>query len=98
MEISAANVAVLSKELSATQAKLDKLLTSSEAMVGENRDNLRKSLQDLQHVTDSLARHIDSINQNMDGTARNMYEFSREIRQNPGALLSGSAPQEKAGR
>ncbi|MCF6247966.1 MAG: hypothetical protein L3J69_11470, partial [Desulfobacula sp.] len=38
---------------------------------------------------------IDAVNQNVEGTARNMYEFSRQIRQNPGLLLSGGSPQEK---
>lgn len=99
---STANFADLSKDLAATRGKLDKLLVTadllmvnSNAVVGENRDEVRKSIEDLKHVTDSLARHIDSVNQNVEGTARNMYEFSREIRQNPGLLLSGTAPQEK---
>ncbi|HEY9078462.1 MlaD family protein [Magnetovibrio sp.] len=102
VDTSTANFADLSKDLSATRGKLDKLLVTadqlmenSNAMVGENRDEVRKSIEDLKHVTDSLARHIDSVNQNVEGTARNMYEFSREIRQNPGLLLSGTAPQEK---
>ena len=99
---STANFADLSKDLATTRGKLDKLLVTadqlmvnSNAMVGENRDEVRTSIEDLKHVTDSLARHIDSVNQNVEGTARNMYEFSREIRQNPGLLLSGTAPQEK---
>lgn len=99
---STANFADLSRDLAATRGKLDQLLgtadtlmVNSNAIVGENRDEVRKSIEDLKHVTDSLARHIDSVNQNIEGTARNMYEFSREIRQNPGLLLSGAAPQEK---
>lgn len=102
VDTSAANFADLSRDLTETRAKLDRLLgtadqlmSSSNKMVGENRDEVRKSIEDLKHVTDSLARHIDSVNQNVEGTARNMYEFSREIRQNPGLLLSGSAPTEK---
>jgi len=38
------------------------------------------------------------VNQNVEGTARNMYEFSREIRKNPGLLLSGGSPQEKTAK
>ncbi|MFC1673006.1 MlaD family protein [Pseudomonadota bacterium] len=98
VESSAANIASLSKDLSQTQAKLDSLLTASDGMVGENRESVRKSIEDLQHVTDSLARHIDSFNQNLDGAARNVYEFSREIRQNPGVLLSSGKPSEKGGQ
>lgn len=96
VDTSAANIAVLSKDLTDTRDKLDRLLVVSEAILGENRNEVRKSIEDLKHVTDSLARHIDSVNQNVEGTARNMYEFSREIRQNPGLLLSGSAPKDNA--
>ena len=96
VDTSTQNFATLSKDLSDTRVKLDKLLTTSDEMLGENRAEVRKSIEDLKHVTDSLARHIDAVNQNVEGTARNMYEFSREIRQNPGVLLSGTTPPDKA--
>jgi hypothetical protein len=32
----------------------------------------------------------------MEEAARNMKEFSRQIRQNPGLLLSGARPEESA--
>jgi len=102
VDTSTANFADLSRDLATTRGKLDQVLSTadtlmvnSNAVVSENRDEVRKSIEDLKHVTDSLARHIDSFNQNLEGTSRNMYEFSREIRQNPGLLLSGAAPQEK---
>ena len=90
-----ADFAVLAGDLVETRAKLDSLLVQTDGLVGENRDALRKSIIDLRHVTDSLARHIEAVNQNVEGTARNMFEFSREIRKNPGLLLSGSTPAEQ---
>lgn len=96
VDASAANFADLTKDLAETRDRLDKLLVVSEAILGENRDEVHKSIEDLKHVTDSLARHIDAVNQNVEGTARNMYEFSREIRQNPGLLLSGTSPKDNA--
>ncbi|MBF0251352.1 MAG: MCE family protein [Alphaproteobacteria bacterium] len=95
LDASTAHFATLTKDLNDTRDNLDKLLVASEGMVSENRTEVRKSIEDLKHVTDSLARHIDSVNQNVEGTARNMYEFSREIRQNPGLLLTGTTPQDK---
>jgi phospholipid/cholesterol/gamma-HCH transport system substrate-binding protein len=38
------------------------------------------------------------INQNLEGAARNMFEFSRQIRQNPGLLLGGKPPTDEAPR
>lgn len=98
VDTSAANFADLSKDLTETRDKLDSLLAVSESILGENRGEVRKSIEDLKHVTDSLARHIDAVNQNVEGTARNMYEFSREIRQNPGLLLSGTSPKDNAAK
>lgn len=98
VDTSAANFAELSTDLAETRQKLDNLLVVSEKILGENRSEVRKSIEDLKHVTDSLARHIDAVNQNIEGTARNMYEFSREIRQNPGLLLSGTSPQDNAAK
>lgn len=64
-------------------------------MLGENGD-IQKTMGETRYIVESVSRHIDSINQNMDGAARNMYEFSRQIRQNPGLLLGGQAPEDQS--
>jgi len=96
MEAAAGNFAALSKDLGTTRKTVDKFLNSANGLVQDNRQDLERSVNDLRHVMDSMARHIDSVNQNMDGAARNMYEFSRQIRQNPGLLLGGTPPQDAA--
>jgi len=82
--------------LSALSVKLDRVAATLEDVVGDNRVNIDRSLSDLRHVMRSMARNIDSITQNLDGTSRNMYEFSRQIRQNPGLLLGGTPPVDAA--
>ena len=84
-------------------ASLDHLMIESNVMIGSasellegNQEGIRKAIEDLQHSSASLARHIDSVNHHMDGAARNMYEFSRQIRQNPGLLLGGTPPADNA--
>lgn len=72
------------------------LVTDTKGVVTENREKINATLADLHYVTESMSRHIDSINQNLEGTARNMYEFSRQIRKNPGLLLGGKAPRDQA--
>lgn len=97
MEDMIANLDAASKDLHSVSGKTNQLLDNTNKMVSDaNRQKVEATLTDVRHVTESLARHIDSINQNLEGTARNMYEFSREIRQNPGRLLGGSAPQDEA--
>lgn len=93
MDVASDNFAKISEDMHATRAKVDDLIKVAESLVGENRDDVRGVVADLRTVSESLARHIDSFNQNMDGTARNMYEFSRQIRQNPGVLIGGTTPR-----
>lgn len=97
MEDMIANLNAASKDLHTVSGKVNTLLDNSNKMISDgNRQKVEATLTDVRHVAESLARHIDSINQNLEGTTRNMYEFSREIRQNPGRLLGGSAPEDQA--
>ena len=48
---------------------LDRFLDDVNTMVGDNRLDIEKSIVDLRYVVDSVARHVDSLNQNMEGAA-----------------------------
>jgi phospholipid/cholesterol/gamma-HCH transport system substrate-binding protein len=93
------------KKLEAVMTNLDQatrnmnlVMTSVKGMVSDNKEAVKMSVNDLRHVADTVARYVDSVNQNLDGAARNMYEFSRSIRQNPGLLLGGTPPADEAKR
>jgi phospholipid/cholesterol/gamma-HCH transport system substrate-binding protein len=64
-------------------AKLDHVVKTNDGKVGA-------AVNDARYIMQSLARNIDNFNHNISGTAQNMNEFSRLIRQNPGLLLGGS--------
>jgi phospholipid/cholesterol/gamma-HCH transport system substrate-binding protein len=98
LDESAGNFRQLSKDLGGTRQRADAVLTAVETLIGDNRLDIDKSVVDMRYVMESLARRIDSVNQNLEGTARNMYEFSRQIRQNPGLLLGGTPPEDAEGR
>lgn len=83
-------------ELAETRKRLDRVLDTLDVMLVDNKLDVERAIVDLRHVVDSVARHIDALNQNMEGAARNMYEFSRQIRKNPGLLLGGSPPPDQA--
>jgi phospholipid/cholesterol/gamma-HCH transport system substrate-binding protein len=97
LDESAGNFRNLSRDLGGTREKADGVLAAVETLITDNRLDIDKSVVDMRYVMESLARRIDSVNQNLEGTARNMYEFSRQIRQNPGLLL-GSTPPEDQGK
>ncbi|MBM3564647.1 MAG: MCE family protein [Alphaproteobacteria bacterium] len=69
--------------------KMDRTIANLDAMIAENKDDVRFAVE-------SVSRHIESINQNLDGMARNMFEFSRQVRQNPGLLMGGTPPRDTA--
>jgi phospholipid/cholesterol/gamma-HCH transport system substrate-binding protein len=72
------------------------LTSTVSEMIETNQEDIKATTSDLRHSAASLARHVDTINQNLEGAARNMYEFSRQIRQSPGLLLGGTPPTDNA--
>jgi phospholipid/cholesterol/gamma-HCH transport system substrate-binding protein len=94
--LAATNIATLSQDLGATRAELDRLLETLTSSVDENRPNLRDSSSDLRYILRSVAQNIDAVNYNLEGTSRNMFEFSRLLRQDPSLLLRGSNAAEDA--
>jgi phospholipid/cholesterol/gamma-HCH transport system substrate-binding protein len=90
------NIAVLTTDLKSTRQHIDDLLIALNQVVAENRPDVRESIRHLRYTLSTVAQHIDAISQNLEGTSRNMYEFSRQVRQNPGVLLRGATPVDDA--
>jgi len=96
LEASLANFSGLSENLQASNKKLDTLLNDFSLLASENKDGIKDSVEGLRHVMASMSRNIDAISHNLEIASRNMNEFSRQIRANPGVLLSGKAPADEA--
>jgi phospholipid/cholesterol/gamma-HCH transport system substrate-binding protein len=86
----AANLVELSKGLEQTRATLNQSIQKIDKMVDSNTGNVDEAMRSFRYTLDTLARYVDDIAHNADTTARNMAEFSRSIRENPGLLLGGS--------
>ena len=93
------NLDTASKSADQTLAQLNLLsievkgvAQSVHAMVDRNSKNVDKSSADLEYILRTVSQNIDAITNNLQGTTRNMNEFSRLIRQNPGLLLGGGSP------
>lgn len=82
----------MARQLRRSEEKIDALIRSLDETVTENRGSLRQGVEDLRYTLQVVAEHIDAISYNLEGTSRNMHEFAREIRQNPGLLLGGREP------
>jgi phospholipid/cholesterol/gamma-HCH transport system substrate-binding protein len=96
IEETVANLNGATKDARAAMANGDKLMTTLTDMVGKNDGDLRRSIKDARYVVESVARRIDAINENLEGMSRNMLEFSRQIRQNPGLLLNSKPVTDEA--
>ena len=91
----AANLEAVTGDIQATRRQVDALLADLQGVVGENRRNLRASLEELRGILTVASRHVDRVAYHMEGTSRNMHEFSRQIRQNPGLLLGSRPPADE---
>ncbi len=94
LDAASADFAALARDLGATVRRVDALVAELDDAVRANRPNIDKSLTDVRYALRQIAENIGAILNNLDGTSRNMNEFSRLIRQNPGLLLGGTARPE----
>ena len=80
----------ISKSLQGSMGQISDIVTKLDQVVKNNDSKVNGAVNDARYIMQALARNIDNFNHNISGTARNMNEFSRLIRQNPGLLLGGS--------
>lgn len=92
------NLAQLSEGFGEVRADLDRLLEGSNALLEENRGDLREAVVALRRSMEVVSSNIDSIVYHLQSSSRNMNEFSRQIRQNPGLLLGSQPPRDVEGR
>jgi phospholipid/cholesterol/gamma-HCH transport system substrate-binding protein len=65
------------------------LITKVDALLEEDQGELTMAIRDLRHTLAAIARRIDSITSDLESTTRNLNEFSRQLRENPGVLVRG---------
>jgi phospholipid/cholesterol/gamma-HCH transport system substrate-binding protein len=96
MGVSSTNLSRLTEELVGTRKALDGLIANIGVMVGDNKLDVERAIIEMRHSFETVGRHIDAINENMESASRNMAEFTRAIRQNPGLLFGGTPPVDNA--
>jgi phospholipid/cholesterol/gamma-HCH transport system substrate-binding protein len=90
------NLLKVSDRLNQASAEVDKFLQSTTSLMNENNKDIRQAVLDLRTSMDVVANNINSVVDHIDSTARNMSEFSRQIRNNPGVILNGKPPKDAA--
>ncbi len=93
-EVASHNLKQGSGDLRESMARINGLIAELDRMIAENRGGVNNALKDLRYSLAAVARGVDTIVHNFEGTARNMNEFSRVIRRNPSLLISGGSSGE----
>lgn len=93
-----ANLAALTSELDETRALLAQSMQNVNKLIEDNAGNIDESIRSLRYTLDTISRYVDDISHNTDTTTRNLAEFSRAIRENPGLLVRGSPQDDQAAK
>jgi len=97
VETLTAGLAESSADLALIREDIKVITGQARTMIADNKGDLEGTVVDLRYTMETIAERIDTLTYNMEGTSRNMYEFSRQIRLNPGLLLGGTAQSENVG-
>lgn len=90
------NLLAVSNRLNEASGRIDELLKSSTNLMEQNSQDLRSVVLDLRTTMGVVSENINGIVYNLDATSRNMNEFTRQLRDNPGVLLNSKPPQDAA--
>jgi phospholipid/cholesterol/gamma-HCH transport system substrate-binding protein len=98
LETTSSGFAAVSGDLGRTRAEIDQLLRTVDHLLDRNQGEIGHAISDLHDSLEAVARHIDAISLNLEQSTRNLAEFSRQIRENPGVLVRGreAAPEAAA--
>ncbi len=91
------NLKDASRDFDKVNKQLDAVLRASNKVLDDNNPDLRRAVLDLRITMETISQHINSIVYNLESSSRNLNEFSRQIRDNPGILIRGKSPQDEAG-
>lgn len=86
----------LTRQLRSTGKRVNSLVTKLDRLAKTNESEIDASISDLRYSLSTVARRIDAITYNLEGTSRNMHEFARQLRRDPSLLLRGGTPAEAA--
>ncbi|MDJ0852120.1 MAG: MlaD family protein [Myxococcota bacterium] len=89
MDKATSDVNTVIADLSASRQGIDSVIQKLDALLEEDQGDLAVAIADLRYSLATMSRHIDAIGANLETTTRNLNEFSRQVRDNPGVLVTG---------
>ena len=98
VDTASADFRSLTAGLTEVKEEARRLVNRLDALVVESQPDVQEAVADLRQLMEQVLRYSDGILHNLDTTSRNMNEFSRQIRENPGRLIGGPAPRDSGVR
>lgn len=95
METASNTLNELLDRIEETRAAMNGVLIDIDGLVVDNQENLKMSVNDLRKSLDVISQNINAIVYHMEGSALNMHELSRQLRENPGLILKSSPQTEE---
>lgn len=83
-------------QMGETLAAIKGLAENNDEAVGQAVKNANASMLQMRDALSTVNEHLHTIMYNMDGTTRNLNEFSRAVRDNPSRLLRKTEPADES--
>ena len=93
LDRASADVGVLVGHLDTAAHSVNALLADLDSLVETSSPQLIAALADIRKSLLRVSETVDTVGHHLEGSSRNMHEFSRRIRDNPSVLLMSTAPQ-----
>ena len=90
------NLVALAAGFDRVNSQLDAILQRSNSMLVSNDKDIRHAVVELRRAMEVVSSNIHSIMYNLESSSRNMNEFTRQLRDNPSAIISSKAPVDRA--
>lgn len=90
MEAASSELNGLLDRIEETRAAMNNVLIDIDGLVIDNQEDIRLSVTELRKSLDVVSQNINAIVYHMEGSARNVHELSRQLRENPGLILKGT--------
>lgn len=90
-----ANLDALLVNVDEMRGQMSGILEGINALVYDNRADLDTAVADLRRSLEAVANSMDTITYQLEGSTRNLNEFTRQIRANPGAILRSRPPEQE---
>jgi phospholipid/cholesterol/gamma-HCH transport system substrate-binding protein len=90
MEAASSELNGLLDRIEETRAAMNGVLIDIDGLVVDNQESIKVSVNDMRKSLDVVSQNINAIVYHLEGSARNMHELSRQLRENPALILKGS--------